>query len=534
MADSVSGLSGTGGGDLMRITGMATGLDVDGMVKKMMAAEQVKVDKAKQDKQFVQWKQEAYQDIIKDIKDLQSTFFDSLNGANYVLTANNYAAFDSKVTDDSALSITAGVGSQVGNYSISFGADGKLASGAKKLGAQRAEGTLSTTKMADLGMGADTNFNLTYNGTTKAITIKTTDTINDVINNINTNTSGGVVARYSELTRQFTLETSNAGSTRTISIDTDINALGLTAANQAGEGVGEDAVVYITPPNGAATKVTKSSNNFTIDGISYNLLSKTDTTFTVTQNTQKVFDKVKEFLDKYNAVVDKIQTKLTEKKEYSYKPLTDAQKASMKDSDIKAWEDQAKKGVLKNDANLQKMLSSMRTAFFDQVTNSGLIFGNRGTNAIGIDTSKDTSEGGKIFIKDEQKFKDAIIQHADQVIKLFANVSTNSDETIQYNENGIFKRISDIITKNVGYVGTTFNSAILTKYANSQDDFTMTGTSGTNTLPDQIYRKDQLIKKLNDKLSTKQENYYQQFSRLETAMNQLNSQQSWLSQQFGG
>ena len=73
-----SGMTGAGGGSMIRITGMASGLDVDGMVKKMMAGEQTKLDKANQDQQTIQWKQDAYQDIIKEIKDLQSSFLTQL------------------------------------------------------------------------------------------------------------------------------------------------------------------------------------------------------------------------------------------------------------------------------------------------------------------------------------------------------------------------------------------------------------------------------------------------------------------------
>ncbi|WP_406547961.1 flagellar cap protein FliD N-terminal domain-containing protein [Clostridium ljungdahlii] len=68
------GSTGAGGGNMIRLTGLSSGLDVDAVVKKMMAGEQTKLDKAQQDQQTTQWKQEAYQDIIKNIKDLQSSF----------------------------------------------------------------------------------------------------------------------------------------------------------------------------------------------------------------------------------------------------------------------------------------------------------------------------------------------------------------------------------------------------------------------------------------------------------------------------
>lgn len=45
---------------------------------------------------------------------------------------------------------------------------------------------------------------------------------------------------------------------------------------------------------------------------------------------------------------------------------------------------------------------------------------------------------------------------------------------------------------------------------------------------------DDLIDSLNDKLEDEIEKYYNKFSKLETYISNMNSQSSWLSQQFGG
>ena len=63
--------------------------------------------------------------------------------------------------------------------------------------------------------------------------------------------------------------------------------------------------------------------------------------------------------------------------------------------------------------------------------------------------------------------------------------------------------MDSILRNYVGAPGTTLNSSILTKYANKQNDYSFTGTSGSNNLPDQIYRKDSLIKKLGPKAKRK-------------------------------
>lgn len=540
-----TGMTGAGGGNMLRITGMATGLDVDAMVKKMMAAEQVKLDKAKQSQQTIQWKQDAYKDIIKDIKDLQNTYFNSLTPDNNMLTSNNYAAFTANIVDSSVLSVTPGVTAQAGTYKIDF-TGGHLASKAAisgtNINGKVTNPSLSTT-LGDLGLSGSDSFNITYNGTIKTISVKNTDKLSDIINNITNATSGAVTASFSQLTGKFVIQSSNTGSSQNISIaagagDT-LKVLGLTD----GSGQGDDVKLMITPPGGTATTVTRSSNNFTIDGVTYNLQSDKDkdnslnpaiTNFTVTQDPQKVFDKINGFKDKYNDIVDKIQTKLSEKKSSDYKPLTDAQRAGMSASQISAWEDKAKVGILRNDNNLQNLLTSMRSAFTTAVSNTGLSFGQYGSNSIGLDTSNDITEGGKILIQDPQKLKDAISQHGDQILKLFTNVSSSDDKTTQFNENGIFERLNNIFNDNVGYVGTSLNSAILTSYANKQYDFSSTGSSGKNTLPDQLYVQQLTIKKITDEMSTKQEKYYMQFSQLETAMNRLNAQQAMLSSMISG
>ena len=52
-------------------------------------------------------------------------------------------------------------------------------------------------------------------------------------------------------------------------------------------------------------------------------------------------------------------------------------------------------------------------------------------------------------------------------------------------------------------------------------------------LSEQLTAKEKLINELKEKLAVKQEKYYAQFAQLETAMNKLNSQSSWLAMYLG-
>ncbi|NLU09256.1 MAG: flagellar filament capping protein FliD [Clostridiales bacterium] len=591
MADSTSsmpvGATGAGGGNMLRITGLNTGLDIDAMVKKMLTADQTKIDQAKQQQQLIQWRQEAYQSIIKDVKDLQSTYFDITKSTSYLLSSGSYNNMEADSSDATTVSANAGADAVAGNYKILVK---QLASSADLTGSKINASSGSSTKLSQLGLSGGDNItlNIVYNngGTAgnKPITFSVTEssTIQDLADAIKNQTGGAVTARFNELTNQFSIQTSVTGENSRLNIkdgsDTDIlGALGFSTtlinpdtgkedSDSSKNTVyaiagGKDALFAIKEPNSNNYIVGKnSSNNFTVNGVSYTLsdvnstnanildtnvggiitnsdLTSTDTTtsLSITQDTSKVHDLITNFIDKYNNLIGEIQDKLSEKKDYDYSPLTDTQKSQMSDTDITNWENKAKEGILENDDNLQQLLDDLTSAFNTPVVDengknvSTVYFGSIGSNAIGIDTSNDYSEGGKLSITDEQQFTDTLTNHADEVMKLFTTTSSSKDTTTKFNQSGIFERIDDILNKNVGVVGSTFNEGTLTKYANVQDDYTESGSAGTGTLPDQIYQKQLIVNTLTDRMNDDQTKYYDQFTQLEVAMEQLNAQQSTLS-----
>ncbi|MCM0650459.1 flagellar filament capping protein FliD [Clostridium swellfunianum] len=630
--------------DTLRILGMASGLDTETMVKQLMKAENMKVDKVKQNRQVIQWQQDLYREIIGDLTTFRSTYFDVLKPETNVLSKNNYSAFDVVSADVPAAgaavssipgsSAAAGVGAATGVYRVEVT---NLASAATKVGRPLAENTTKSSTMSSLGLASNTTVNITYNGTTKPVKIETGDTIENVIQKISNATSGNVVAKYSELTRQFTIQTSATGSGNSLNIDSSISALGIykdsidmkttvdtltksgsfdisyvdsngTIATKnislsagatindivdninndtgnmvaasfdpatktfslrqkdgkevrinnvpdfakselglpsyanAGEVKGEDAVLKITPPGSStAVNVTKSTNNFTLDGISYSLSrANTTTNITVSSNTQKAFDKIKGFIDKYNEIVDKVNKKISEKKQYEYKPLTDEQKKDMEPEDIKKWEERAKEGLLKNDSTLQNMLSAMRSAFFEGVEGAGISL-----KDLGLNTSSDYTQKGKIVfdmtLGGEQKLKDMLATKGEQVAKLFMQTSTKkptyspdlttAEREARNSDQGIFQRINDILQDNAR---TTRSNAgkkgFLIEKAGIKGDF----SEFNNLLYNQIKDKDKVINELTKKLAGKENRYYSQFAKLEQAMNSLNSQSNWLAQQLGG
>ncbi len=60
-------------------------------------------------------------------------------------------------------------------------------------------------------------------------------------------------------------------------------------------------------------------------------------------------------------------------------------------------------------------------------------------------------------------------------------------------------------------------------------------TAGSRSLIDKdVSEIDKRISRETERLASLEERYWKQFTALEKAMSQMNSQSSWLSQQFGG
>jgi flagellar hook-associated protein 2 len=104
--------------DFMRITGLASGLDVDTLVKQLMRVESMKLDKVKQDRQIIQWKQELYRDLIGSMNTFKSTYFDVLKSDTYMLSERNYSSFNVKTSDNAGFTATAFAGAVAGDYKV--------------------------------------------------------------------------------------------------------------------------------------------------------------------------------------------------------------------------------------------------------------------------------------------------------------------------------------------------------------------------------------------------------------------------------
>ncbi|MBU5314802.1 flagellar filament capping protein FliD [Clostridium bornimense] len=348
----------------------------------------------------------------------------------------------------------------------------------------------------------------------------------------------GVNVSYSEVTKSFTIASKNTGSDANITMkDTNGNFLGALFANGSKMDKtieGKDAEIIMKTPNGQQT-LQKNKNNFTIDGIEINLVKDPEKTpytetFTVEGNVDEAVKNIKEVIDGYNSLITKMYTLTSEKKLSSYEPLTDEQKEEMTEKEIELWETKAKQGLLRNDTYLNKLSSALRTAVNTPVEGAGISM-----SQVGISFTSDYTSAPTIVL-DEEKLKAALEENGDAVVSLFtqnnaeASVYTSDltadERKDRMNNCGIFHRISDALNDALRTTrSTSGNKGYLVDIAGFEGD-------STNTLSKNLVKIQENIDTLLEKLTDAENKYYNKFASLETAMSKLNSQQSWLTQQF--
>ncbi len=377
----------------------------------------------------------------------------------------------------------------------------------------------------------DDDIQLSINGVSN-FGIKKTDTVSAMMSKINTS-SAGVKVAYDAVSGQFSMTNNKTGFVNEIAIgaaDDSAAFLANFGLSEATKVRGQDARLTV---NGVA--MTSMTNEVKISGVTVTLnetlaIADGPINVAITNDTQKVVDRIKSFVEKYNEIIGKITEKLREKREYSYKPLTDEQKEGMEKEEIEKWEATTKKGLLRSDALLQRVVGELRRTFVDQVEGMGIT-----ANQIGIEMSSNYKDGGKITLN-ESKLKDALANKATDVVNFFTKQSTTTYDDVdnrakRYSENGLVNRLFDVIRDNVRTtIDTNGTRGTLVEKAGIEG----LSSAVTSELSKKLLDYDTRISLLMDKLYTKEDTYYKQFTRLEQAMARFNQQSSFVSGNFGG
>ncbi|CUP91044.1 flagellar cap protein FliD [Clostridium paraputrificum] len=289
---------------------------------------------------------------------------------------------------------------------------------------------------------------------------------------------------------------------------------------------GKDANIIIKDSKGGVYTHKGDSNVVTLDGVTFKFdgeIPADGIKITSKKDSTKTKEMVVNFFNDYNKLMEKLNTLTMEKRDRSYSPLTDEQKKEMSESEIKLWNERVEKGQLSRDSDLSRIINSLKNAMTTMVDGIDI-----NLEDIGV---KPVSDYGGVkngtFTIDENKLTAALEEDPNKVMRLFTATPTDSKNLTSAEKNsksGIAQRLKSIL-----YDETMTVSARLIKKAGYEGTTTVTN----NELTKSIEKYERKVKDMEKAFSKKEQALYSKYATLETMMNQLNSQQSYLLSQLG-
>ena len=372
-------------------------------------------------------------------------------------------------------------------------------------------------------------YELTVNGVSIGKYNKDT-ALETVLNDINSNTEAGVSVSFSKTTNQFVFTATETGAGGRVEIGGELGERLFGKVNVTDKDhytAGQDAKFTATI-NGQKMEFSRSSSTFDLDGMSITLNGtfevkdgETPVTFSSKTDTDKIIDVVKTMVEDYNAIVSEVKKAYSdmplEKSDGSrYKPLTDEDKADMTESEIKAYEEKAKTGILFMDRDLSSLYSALRSAVAPGGSDGSFL------RSIGIKTSYE--DGLTTLSLDENALREALEQNPDQVKDAFTKSKENGAAS-----DGLMASIQKVTDRYAATTGAT--KGILIEKAGSKYS---PSAALNNTLLEQMKDIDKQVDKWQAKMSDKVDYYTNKFTQLEMLIAQMNSQSSSLAGMMGG
>lgn len=274
---------------------------------------------------------------------------------------------------------------------------------------------------------------------------------------------------------------------------------------------GEDSEIVL---NGAT--FTSSSNSYSINGLSITaagITSGEGITITTSTDVDGIYDKVKDFLNQYNEVVNYLQAQYNADSAKGYEPLTDDEKSEMTDKQVEKWEQKIKDALLRRDSTIGNILNVMSTSMTKSYEINGKKYslGNFGISTLGYFSAPadekysyhiDGDEDDTYTSANKDKLKAAIAEDPDAVIELLKNVT-----------DGLYKNLDkQMKSSSLRSAYTIYNDK---EMKSEYSDYT------------------KMIKTWETRISDMENRYYKQFAAMEKALSNMQANSSSLTGLLG-
>ena len=442
----------------LSMSGLASGLDTASIISQLMSIERQPRLRIERNQAAEQARRDALNDVQTKLKSLRTASLDLKSASTWLKTQQLTTSDANRV----AVKLTGDVEPRTYNVTVQ-----RLATVAEARFDYTGGGTLEFTPQG---------------GPLTSVDLSTATSVDDAVALVNA--------------RGLSVTAANVGGKLQLLSNTSGGGGNFTATGASLSAVstktGVDAAFEIDGVPGTATTNVVTAlpgAELTLKGLTVETVSVTATASGLDQAAVK--SKIKAFVDAYNATVDAVRSRTTEKRVANPTNTIDA-----------------RKGVLFNDGGLNQVLSSLRSATMEPLSTAGNTIDLDELAEFGISTGKATggestadSLAGKLVI-DDAKLTAALADNPASVERLFAGTA------------GFGARMETLLTP-------------------------MTETGGT--LAGRLEASDSLISRLKQSLTTlderlarKETQLRKQFTALETALGRAQAQQASMTSQLAG
>lgn len=401
--------------------------------------------------------------------------------------------FDSKTVSNSNeknLTVTAGTNALEGSYSVEV----------KKL-ATSSQVTSDTIEMAGKKVSSSDKLTLEGNITLTdtdnlaiSIEVKNGDSLKDIVTKINDFAKEKESGLRASIVDSRIVLMDSVGEQQIGISGTDklISDLGMDTSSRT-EIVGEKSAISV---NGITITGNTNTIENAVEGLTFNLLALSEgnqaSTVKIVEDYDKTTKAVQDFVDQYNSTMTFIDEQLSVGDPSAEGNTT---------------------GTLVGDSSLmriQSQLRSLMTTSSKETTQSI-----KGLSDLGVEVDR----YGKASL-DNNKLKEQLTKNSNSIQNFFSREESIVVKDAEGNET--------TETKQVGFAQQ------MTLFINEYiADKTGIITTKSKTIDDMIKSLDTQITKFNERLDSKRERYIKQFTALDTAMMQAESQLSYLMSQIG-
>lgn len=537
--------------DLLRMTGMYSGMDTESIVTQLVSVKSKKVESIKKEQTKLEWKQNVWQDLNSKIYSLYSGTLSKLRLTGAYSKKNTVSSDTTKATviaSDNAVN-----GTQT--LKVNKLAKSGYLTGAAKLGKHTVtekddEGKMVTKevdwtasdKLSDIDKGlVGSKISVTVgtgdDAKTTEVEITSDMTISKFVSKMK---EAGVNASFDEKNQRFFISSVGTGTAKEFSISaSDSSTLGKLGLDEADADctriAAQDAEIVL---NGAV--FTSDTNTFAVNGLTINAVGVTTEEISIVTSTDYdgIYDTIKDFISEYNELINEIDELYNAKSARDYDVLSDEEKESMTDEEIENWENKIKGSLLRKDGNLSSVMNVLTSTMLKGFYKKNLTDDQKkDMTEAEIEKWYEDNAGKKMFLSDfgiktKNYFECEDFEHHAYHI--------DGDPDDEYASTKPDKLKAAIAADPEG-VAEFFAS--LCKEMYSKLDETM-GKTTTYSSIYKVYNDKQLkkdyddytkrIKEAEEELSDYEDKWYEKFSAMEVALSKLQSNSNAVTSMLGG